>query len=69
MRTGDVVVLKSGGPPMTVRKELLCPGTWFAVDWFDDTGRHSSSYHADQLVPHVTDVYLKEPPCSPAEPS
>ena len=40
-KPGDVVRLKSGGPPMTCEKGLNADGVVFC-EWFDKNGRYDS---------------------------
>lgn len=48
-KAGDVVQLKSGGPPMTVRG-ILTDRPWVATDWFGPTGTlNDSSFPATSL--------------------
>lgn len=56
-KTGDAVLLKSGGSPMTVRSHItgvqaLKDGwpEFVSVDWLDTAGiSHTQKFHPDQL--------------------
>lgn len=50
MKTGDVVVLKSGGPKMTISE--ASSGSTMAVIWWDPEAKKymDGSYHKDMLM-------------------
>ena len=47
-KVGDTVVLKSGGPPMTVLLEK--PDNIFTCVWFVGDEKKSADFHADTLA-------------------
>jgi uncharacterized protein YodC (DUF2158 family) len=54
MNAGDVVQLKSGGPPMTI---VEVEGDWATCTWFGDKKKHESdSFQLVTLKPYVLPV-------------
>lgn len=50
LKTGDVVILKSGSPTMTIRKIGNYSGVQMAdCDWFEKSTHHSGRFALDQL--------------------
>ena len=61
-RPGEIVVLKSGSPPMTVRS--VTGGNkrspmFVKVDWFAEADNMSTDFLADQLL-HIEDIPEEE---------
>lgn len=54
-KIGEVVVLKSGGPPMTVRSLV---NEWVCVEYFDGMGLRNTSFRLAMLT--HTDHAAKE---------
>lgn len=53
IQTGEVVVLKSGSPPMTVRVVAPAKGrsqATISVDWFMGEEHYSGTFFENQLV-------------------
>jgi uncharacterized protein YodC (DUF2158 family) len=49
MKCGDVVMLRSGGPTMTVRSISKNTGL-IKVDWFAEGEHYEAEFYTDQLV-------------------
>jgi len=48
-KQGEKVILKSGGPPMTVKGPGETTG-WISCTWFDGSGnKHEEDFHPDTI--------------------
>jgi uncharacterized protein YodC (DUF2158 family) len=57
-KIGDVVILKSGGPPMTVHKIAVYPATdpdqGLLCVWFDGNHKLEAIFHPNAVEPSAT---------------
>jgi uncharacterized protein YodC (DUF2158 family) len=51
-KPGDVVELKSGGPPMTIERQAPSAGEGWACTWFDGAKKEGAIFRADALKKH-----------------
>jgi uncharacterized protein YodC (DUF2158 family) len=58
-RTGDVVMLKSGGRPLTVAwagPVLFAPGVWLICQWFGDDGALQQELFPEETLERANNV-------------
>ena len=64
LKIGDVVILKSGGPPMTVHNigdySPVGPNPGLLCVWFDSAKKMEDVFHPSTVEPFETDGQLIE---------
>jgi uncharacterized protein YodC (DUF2158 family) len=59
-RAGEVLILKSGGRPMTATWSgpvVFAPGNWLICQWFTDAGELQQEMFPEEMLVRVHDAF------------